>query len=224
MSSVRDDRTARARVRDAALELFAEHGEDRVTMRQVADLAGVSPALVVHHFGSKTGLREAVVEHVRTWLDDLIDRSGQTEAGGDLASGDWNFIADLVAPAFNGPGGGAMARYLRRLMLSGDPVATELLRGWLDRTTEVMQAWDAAGYFDAGPDPRLRAAVLMSADFGLFFLVEQWRELLGIDPLGEGMDQWAQESMKVYSAIFSASDTPTDSAIASTPPSPEETP
>ena len=36
MSSV-DDRTGRARVRDAALELFAERGEDAVTMRQIAD-------------------------------------------------------------------------------------------------------------------------------------------------------------------------------------------
>jgi pimeloyl-ACP methyl ester carboxylesterase len=41
-----------------ASRLFAVHGPAAVTVRQIATAAGVSPALVVHHFGSKEGLRE----------------------------------------------------------------------------------------------------------------------------------------------------------------------
>jgi len=48
-----DDRTARAVIRDEALRLFAEHGQQAVSLRQVASAAGVSPGLIVHHFGSK---------------------------------------------------------------------------------------------------------------------------------------------------------------------------
>ena len=64
MRSAADDRTARAAIRDEALRLFAAQGPDAVTVRQVAAAAGVSPGLVMHHFGSKAGLRAAVDEHV----------------------------------------------------------------------------------------------------------------------------------------------------------------
>ncbi len=206
MSSV-DDRTARARIRDTALELFAEHGEGMVTMRRIAEEAGVSPALVVHHFGTKEGLREAVVEHVRAWLDDLIARTTDTEVAGDLAAGNWGSIVELVAPDALDGTAAAMPRYLRRLLLSGDPLGTDLIRSWHEHTVEVFTAWDAAGIIDAGSNPRLRAAICMTADFGLFLLADQWREVLGTDPLGEGLPQWAEESMAVYGALFTGTTT-----------------
>lgn len=48
------------RVLDAAEELFALHGFDGVTMRQIAKLAQVDVALPNYHFGSKQGLFNAV--------------------------------------------------------------------------------------------------------------------------------------------------------------------
>lgn len=56
----REDLTGKARIRNAALELFAAQGVSNTTMRQVADAAGVTPGLVVHHFESKEGLHRAV--------------------------------------------------------------------------------------------------------------------------------------------------------------------
>lgn len=221
MSSV-DDRTARARVRDAALELFAAHGEDRVTMRQVADLAGVSPALVVHHFGSKDGLRSAVVEHVRTWMNDLFTLSTDTGVAQDMQAHEWSSIGDVIAHAL--PEGSPIVPYLRRLMMTGDPVATELLAEWHRRTVEIFRTWDAAGKLIAGPDPETRAALAMNADLGGLFLADHWRQVLGYDPLhGEGLTRWADEAMRFYAAILPAPDTPAESAIAPQPPSPQET-
>ncbi|HET7484581.1 MAG TPA: helix-turn-helix domain-containing protein [Solirubrobacterales bacterium] len=46
----------------AALRLFGEHGIGATSLREVAKAAGVSPALVVHHFGGKEGLVAAVDE------------------------------------------------------------------------------------------------------------------------------------------------------------------
>lgn len=46
----------------AALRVFGERGIDATSLREVARAAGVSPALVVHHFGSKKGLISAVDE------------------------------------------------------------------------------------------------------------------------------------------------------------------
>jgi TetR/AcrR family transcriptional regulator, regulator of cefoperazone and chloramphenicol sensitivity len=56
--------TAKARIRDVALHTFAQQGVAATSLRTVAKHAGVSPALVVHHFGSKQGLCRAVDEAV----------------------------------------------------------------------------------------------------------------------------------------------------------------
>jgi len=46
----------RATILEAARRRFADHGFDRTTIRAVAGDAGVDPALVMRHFGSKDGL------------------------------------------------------------------------------------------------------------------------------------------------------------------------
>jgi AcrR family transcriptional regulator len=55
-----EDLTAKARIRNAALDLYAQYGEDRVSMRAVAAAADVTLGLVQHHFKNKEGLRDAV--------------------------------------------------------------------------------------------------------------------------------------------------------------------
>ena len=67
-----DDLTAKARARNAALDLFARHGESRVSMRAVATEAGVTPGLVQHHFKTKSGLVEAVDQLVVDYFDAAI--------------------------------------------------------------------------------------------------------------------------------------------------------
>src|SRR5204862_374092 len=61
---VSDDLTSYARIRNAALELFASRGVAGTSIRDVARAAGVSPGLVQHHFGTKAGLQQAVDECV----------------------------------------------------------------------------------------------------------------------------------------------------------------
>jgi TetR/AcrR family transcriptional regulator, regulator of cefoperazone and chloramphenicol sensitivity len=57
-----EDLTPRARIREAALELFADRGPAATSIRAVAQRVGVSANLVIHYFGSKDGLRDAVDE------------------------------------------------------------------------------------------------------------------------------------------------------------------
>jgi TetR/AcrR family transcriptional regulator, regulator of cefoperazone and chloramphenicol sensitivity len=73
------DLTARAVIRDEALRLFAEHGQDAVSMRRVAAAAGVSPGLVAHHFGSRAGLRQAVDAHVAALFDALFTAMSEAD-------------------------------------------------------------------------------------------------------------------------------------------------
>ncbi|RAC10263.1 TetR/AcrR family transcriptional regulator, partial [Burkholderia multivorans] len=52
------------RILVAAVREFAAHGFAKTTVRAIAAAAGVSPGLVIHHFGSKEGLRTACDDHV----------------------------------------------------------------------------------------------------------------------------------------------------------------
>ena len=63
-----DDRSTAARIRDAAIGLFAERGVAATTVREIAEAAAVSPGLVIHHFGSKDALRAACDEHIAASL------------------------------------------------------------------------------------------------------------------------------------------------------------
>lgn len=46
---------------DAAEELFAEHGVNAVSIRAINSAAGLAPAAVHYHFGSREALLEAVL-------------------------------------------------------------------------------------------------------------------------------------------------------------------
>ncbi|GAA2647458.1 MULTISPECIES: TetR/AcrR family transcriptional regulator [Streptomyces] len=50
------------RIRLAAREVFAERGYDKTSVRGIARVAGVDPALVHHYFGSKDDLFAAAIE------------------------------------------------------------------------------------------------------------------------------------------------------------------
>ncbi|SPL95857.1 Transcriptional regulator, TetR family [[Actinomadura] parvosata subsp. kistnae] len=63
-----EDLTTRARIRDAAMTLFAEQGVKATTIRGIAEAAKVSPGLVQHHFGTKEALRLACDEYVLTYI------------------------------------------------------------------------------------------------------------------------------------------------------------
>jgi AcrR family transcriptional regulator len=70
-----------------AERLFAEHGVDNVSLRQVATAAGyANPATVQYHFGSKEGLCEAIIEHRLPAIDlrrsELLDQTAADDLPG----------------------------------------------------------------------------------------------------------------------------------------------
>lgn len=57
--SPHDASDSRARLLDAALRLFAEHGFAKTSIRQIAEAASVNTALISYYFGDKKGLYRA---------------------------------------------------------------------------------------------------------------------------------------------------------------------
>lgn len=57
-----DDVPRRERLVDAALVVFARHGVDAATIKDIGAQAGVAPALIYHYFPNKEALLAAAVE------------------------------------------------------------------------------------------------------------------------------------------------------------------
>ncbi|WP_051362622.1 TetR/AcrR family transcriptional regulator [Amycolatopsis thermoflava] len=82
-SGPRDGEATRAALVDAAAKLFAEQGVDGVSIRAVNTEAGLAPAAVHYHFGSKDALLNAVLlrdgEPVRERIHGLAEELAARE-------------------------------------------------------------------------------------------------------------------------------------------------
>lgn len=114
--AMNEDLTAKARIRNAALDLFAQYGEDRVSMRAIAAEAGVTLGLVQHHFKTKAGVRHAVDQLVVDYFARAIADVPTDGNPGQLASARDDAVRRMLAD--NPP----VVNYIRRsvLELSGD--------------------------------------------------------------------------------------------------------
>ena len=198
MSSVADegDLTGKANIRNAALRLFAERGHDAVTVREIAAAAGVSAALVVHHFGSKDGLRAAVDEYASRAFDALFAIDGPDLAQ-VVTSGNTTSMAEIFARAF--PHGSPLPAYLRRLLLINDPTGAALFGRWYALTRTLLDSMTEAGVVRPAEDPAVRAAFLLVNDLALILLRNHVAAAIGVDPLTpEGVARWAEEVTAVY--------------------------
>lgn len=191
-----EDLTGRAAIRNAALELFAAHGPDAVTVRQIAAAAGVSPALVLNHFGSKAGLRAAVDDHVASIFDALLTAGGDTVAE-DLVGGEGASLVAAFADIF--PVGSPLPAYLRQLLISGGPTGQALFARWLAGVEEFLAGMERAGLAGPSDDPTVRAAFLLVNDLAVVLLREQLNATLGFDPLSPaGVERWGAEVTSAY--------------------------
>jgi TetR/AcrR family transcriptional regulator, regulator of cefoperazone and chloramphenicol sensitivity len=148
-----DDRTARARIRDAGVRTFGTAGFS-ASVRAVAAEAGVSPGLVIHHFGSKDGLRAACDEHVLR-----VIREAETDAF-DSAPG--AMLAQLAELDQYAP----LVGYLVQALLAGGDLASTLLARMTTDAEGYLAEAVAAGRIRPSRDPAARAAYLVDVGIG----------------------------------------------------------
>ncbi|MGZ8178744.1 TetR family transcriptional regulator [Williamsia sp. SKLECPSW1] len=158
MRSVDDvDLTARARIRDAAIAVFVRDGFG-ATVRAVATTAGVSPGLVIHHFGSKAGLRAACDDHVLA--------HGRERA--DALLGDEERVADAIGAALGRLAEeGPVLGYLTRVLAEGGEVARSFLQRLVADTEQSMRAAVAAGTVRPSVDEAARARFVVAMSVGV---------------------------------------------------------
>lgn len=180
-----------ARLRDAALSLFSGPLGPTASVRDIAQAAGVSPSLVIRHFGSKQGLREAVDAHVAATIESLL---GAIEANPEVAV-DTAHAGSLVAAmeAFL-PAGSPIPAYLAWCVGDASDGAQRLLAQIMDASRRAFEALADAGLVDRGPDPDARAAVVAALDLAVLTLHRPIAHVMGTTPVARpGAEAWATE-------------------------------
>jgi len=156
-----DDLTAAARIRDAAIERFGEQGFG-VGLRSIAESAGVSAALVIHHFGSKDGLRKACDDYVAEQI-----RSAKSEAMNSSDPANW-FAAMAEIEEY-----APMMAYLVRSMQTGGELAKTFWRTMMDNVASYLDEGVRSGILKPSRDPAARAKFLAITGGGGFLLYIQ---------------------------------------------------
>ncbi|TDC58277.1 TetR/AcrR family transcriptional regulator [Actinomadura sp. KC345] len=182
-----EDLTGRARIRDAALLEFARLGVKGATIRGIAKAAGVSPALVQHHYGTKEELRRACDEHVI----EVIREVKQEALSGGMANP--GFLAVAMRTAL------PIQRYVARAMTDGSEAARKLFDDSVEFSKEVMGRGMAGVSEPRTDDLHAYAAVLTAMNVGLMVLHEHLSRALGADVLvGDGYPRMALAMLDIY--------------------------
>ena len=143
-----DDLTAVARIRDAAIDQVGQHGFN-VGLRAIAKAAGVSAALVIHHFGSKEGLLRVCDDYI---LEQVRESKSESLRSADPAS----WLAQMAAIDSYA----TMTAYLVRSMQSGGELAKTFWQRMIDNAEEYLEEGVRAGTLKPSRDPKARAKFL----------------------------------------------------------------
>jgi AcrR family transcriptional regulator len=148
------------RIRDAAVARFGRDGFG-ANVRAIAADAEVSPALVIHHFGSKDALRAACDEHVHA-----VIRESKSRAMSELSQGETIALLatmDDYADVF---------AYMVRSIMDGGPSAARFVDGLVEDAEAYLAAGVAAGRVRPSRDPHGRARALVATTVGTLVMAQ----------------------------------------------------
>ncbi|NUL45050.1 TetR/AcrR family transcriptional regulator [Cellulosimicrobium funkei] len=154
MRSISDDQTTKARIRDAALSRFARDGLE-TPLRSIAADAGVSAGLIMHHFGSRAGLRRACDDYVQALVRD-------NKAELMLPAG---APAAMLAQLAQVEGYAPLVGYILRCLQTGGELTSRLVEGMVADTVDYLREGVRAGTVSPSRDEAARARLL--TDFAL---------------------------------------------------------
>jgi AcrR family transcriptional regulator len=188
----RGDLTTAARIRDAALERFPTQGFAATTIRSIAADAGVSPGLVLHHFGSKDGLRKACDHYVVARFRETKMAAMEEE---NLSNRAFASAAFQVAPQ--------LMRYFAWALVRGHSAADELFDEMLREAMAVTSVAVDKGMVRESADLATRTAVQMSMMLGMVVLHRHLERATGMDPLeSEGIARLTPTLLEIFSGLF----------------------
>ncbi len=134
------DRTTREALLRAARDVFAEHGYDRATGKEICRRAGANTAAVNYYFGSVDGLYATVVEEAHNHLFTFGEMSAAVADKVD-AQAKLRAIIELFVHGLTGPASASwVLRVLGREVVSPSPVFEKLRDRELLPKSQLLRA------------------------------------------------------------------------------------
>lgn len=169
------------RILAAALDLFAIHGFDQVSVNAIADKAGVSKANVFHHFKSKNDLYLATLREACRETRESLDVLSGTD--GDIGERLTRYMREhLLAMLRNEQ----ETRLVLREVLDNSPgkaraLAEDVFKDRFEILVGVIRECQSKGLLRDGLDPAFVAVMLTGANVFYFQSREILRHFPGID-------------------------------------------
>lgn len=168
------DLTAAARIRTAAIAHFAREGFQKAKLRAIAATAGVSEALIFHHFDSKDGLRrtcDAYVLHV------LIERA--------RTAGRATGIQDLVGAYLSSPEEYQLhVQYMAHAIQEDAADASVFVDAMVEESEAIFRAGADSGTMREFSDPRALAVLNLALSLAVLTMAPPLTRALGYQHLG----------------------------------------
>jgi len=181
--------TTADRIVDAACELIAQRGVADSSVREVARRAGVSAPLVVHHFGSKSGLVKECDRRVADALDQAL---APMRAGESVDSIEGGWVELLRSTPY--------LAYVTRSIRDGGELGGRLFDELFAISRDTDTAMQEAGVARSTADPDMRVLLLMALDMGMLLLSDHVERALGsplTDP--ETAQRWVTSVIELLS-------------------------
>jgi AcrR family transcriptional regulator len=157
----------RARIQRVALELFAEQGYDKTSLREIAERLDVTKAALYYHFKSKEDIVRSLAEDYFGEMDALIAWAKTQPRTPDVRREILSRYVRIVAD------GSDVFRMLHHNQAAMNSLAAGKQRGevFKERMTGLVEALTEPG---AGMQERLRATMLLGGvSVGWMFFAEQ---------------------------------------------------
>lgn len=178
-------------------KLFAERGFEAVSLREIGEAAGVTPAMVRYYFGGKPGLYEAAVEAaIEPVFARLTAARAETDVAG-IVSGLTGAYAEVAA---RDPW--VLPLILREVLLPGGRLRERFIERFARRIQpEIVAALERArerGELAGDIDPAVAALSLVSLAVFPHLARPVVREVFGIDPSGADRERIIGQMRAIY--------------------------
>ena len=165
---MRSVQTTREQLLSIAVEMFAEQGFAATSLRSIAKRAGVSPALLIHHFDTKEALiKEAISKTLGSWVADekaaiLDDESKQLQ--------NWQAVMAKGTTPLN---------FFRQVLLAGGDYAERLFDAAVSETEVLLDQMQSTGRLRDLSDKRTTALIMTISGLGSVLLMSQIEKTMG---------------------------------------------